>query len=77
VVLAGFVPGYSGGTAPASHRLPYYALLGHPNYALNLYNLFLSVKGKFSLESLATHSRAKGRIDFGFIFFLNSPSEEA
>jgi hypothetical protein len=32
VASAGFVPGYSGGTAPVSHRLPYYALRGHPNY---------------------------------------------
>jgi hypothetical protein len=37
----GFVPGYSGGTAPVFHRLPYYTLYGHPNiivqniYAMN------------------------------------------
>jgi hypothetical protein len=32
--FAGFVPGHSGGTAPVSHRLPYYARTGHPNYIL-------------------------------------------
>jgi hypothetical protein len=46
-LAAGFVPGYSGGTMPVLHRLPYYALYGHPNN-LNyyIYDFFSPVKEK-------------------------------
>ena len=47
---AGFVTGYSGGTMPVFHRLPYYALYGHPNYVKNLYDFFLPVKEKLRPE---------------------------
>jgi hypothetical protein len=58
---AGFVPGYSGGTVPVLHRLPYYALYGHPNYLNhNIEDFFLSVKEKFRLEKNGTPPRRQG-----------------
>jgi len=54
-LFAGFVPGYSGGTMPVLHRLPYYALYGHPNYLNHyIYDFFLSVKEKLRLKKMPT-----------------------
>jgi hypothetical protein len=43
----GFVPGYSGGTAPVFHRLPYYTLYGYPNILEhNIYAINSGCQGK-------------------------------
>jgi hypothetical protein len=53
---AGFVPGYSGGTVPVFHRLPYYAIYGHPNtFEHNIYGANIDVKKK-------THGSLVGEI---------------
>jgi hypothetical protein len=55
VACAGFVPGYSGGTVPVLHRLPYYALYGHPNYLYHyIYDFFQPVKENLRLEKNGT-----------------------